>query len=452
MKLEKNEYYTIKIDDIGSQGEGIGKIDGFTIFVENALPEDIVYIKIVKLKKNYGFGKLIKVIEPSNMRVLPKCDYFSQCGGCTLQHVDYFSQLKFKTKKVKDNIERIGGFENIDVLDAIGMEHPYNYRNKSQYPIGIKDNKLKIGFYSLRSHNIIDLDNCLIQNDANKEIVLKIKEFINENNIEPYNEITHKGIIRHLFIRIGYITKEIMICIVVNGNKFLYENKLIEKLKDIKNISSIILNFNSENTNVILGTNIKVIWGKPYINDFIENLKFNISPLSFYQINPIQTNILYNKVLEFLNLNGNEVVIDAYCGIGTISLFIAQKAKKVYGIEILKEAIDDANKNALLNNISNVEFITGKSEEIIPMLYKNYNIIPDVIVVDPPRKGCDESLLNVIDKIGPKKVIYISCDSATLARDLKILCKDNYAIKTIQPIDMFPQTFHIESVVEVYRK
>jgi len=447
MEIIKNNNYQIKITDMGINGEGIGKIDSFTVFVENAVLNDTIEIKIIKLKKNYAYGKIINIIEKSPFRIDAKCKWFEKCGGCNLQHLNYSAQLEYKRKKVLNNLQKIGGFTDIKVEKTLGMKNNFYYRNKAQFPIGIgKDNKTKIGFYSSRSHNIIDIDNCIIQHPINKEIIKKIREFIAENNISIYNEISHSGMIRHVLMRVGFVTNEIMICIIINSLKFNYKNEIIEKFKDLPNLKSIVINYNTDKTNTILGKNIETIYGLKYITDYIGKLKFRISPLSFYQINPIQTKVLYDTALSYACLTGKETVIDAYCGIGTISLFFAQKAKKVYGIEIIKDAVEDAKVNAKVNNIENVEFITGQSGEIITQLYKN-KIKADVIVVDPPRKGCETELLDVICNMLPEKVIYISCNSATLARDLKILCSENYCIKKIQPIDMFCQTSHVECVV-----
>lgn len=447
MDIKKNEYYLVTITDLGSDGEGIGKIDNFTVFVENAVIGDYIKIKVLKVKKSYCYGKIVEIIKPSEKRVVPECKYFYKCGGCSLQHLNYESQLEFKTKKVNDNIKRIGGFDNISVCEVIGSDTLYNYRNKAQYPVGKDEKEITIGFYSKRSHHIINIEDCLIQNPVNKSIVDQIKELMYENNIQPYDEITHTGLIRHILIRTGYVTKEIMVCIVINGEKFKYKNKLIEKLSSIENIVSITINKNTKKTNVILGESIELVYGKPYITDYIENLKFQISPLSFYQVNPIQVKNLYNEAVKLCSLSGNEIIIDAYCGIGTISLFLSQKAKKVYGIEIVEQAIDDAVINAGINNIENAEFIAGKSEEIIPYLYYEKNISADIIVVDPPRKGCEKKLLEVIKEMSPKKVVYISCDSATLARDLKILCDNKYEIKNVKIFDVFIFTPHIETIV-----
>lgn len=452
MDFKKNEHYLLDITDIGNDGEGIGKIKGFTFFVDKALPGERVEIIATKLKKSYGYGKLIKILSPSPLRTEPQCVIADKCGGCSLQHLAYKGQLEYKTNKVKQNIERIGGFKNITVLPAIGMDYPIRYRNKAQYPVSLIKGEIVCGFYAKHSHRVIPCDDCLINNEENKEIISAIKNFMALNNLSAYDEEKHTGFLRHIVIKNGTYTNEIMVCIVVNSKSFDYKEQLIASLSHCKNIKSIVISYNTAKTNVILSNNIEVIYGSNTICDTIGNLKFNISPLSFFQVNPIQTEILYKTALDYADLKGNETVIDAYCGIGTISLFLAQKAKKVYGVEIVPEAIEAAKENAKLNNITNVEFYAGKSEEIVPQLHIEKGISPDVMVVDPPRKGCEESLLKLMLNMSPEKIVYVSCDSATLARDLKILCKDKYKIDKVQPVDMFPQTCHVETVVLMSRK
>ncbi|MFP4698246.1 MAG: 23S rRNA (uracil(1939)-C(5))-methyltransferase RlmD, partial [Eubacteriales bacterium] len=447
MEIRKNEKYIIKIEDIGQNGEGIGKINGYTLFVKDALIGDEIKVKIIKTKKNYGFGKLIEIIKPSPNRIIPKCSIANKCGGCQIQHLNYKEQLRFKENKVKNTLERIGGFSNININPIIGMEKPFYYRNKTQVPVGQdKEGNIKIGYYATRSHNIIETEQCYIGDPINEQIINVIKEFMIENNITGYNEQKHKGLIRHILIRSGYITKDVMVCIIINGNKLPHSEKLITKLIEVPNIKSICLNINKEKTNVILGNQLIILWGKPYIEDYIGQVRYQISPLSFYQVNPMQTEKLYQKALEYAGLTGNEIVWDIYCGIGTISLFLAKKAKKVYGVEIVEAAIKDAETNAEINNINNVEFYTGKAEEILPRKYNAEDIKADVIVVDPPRKGCDEELLNTIIKMQSHKVVYVSCDPATLARDLKYLVKRGYELMEVQAVDMFPHTVHVETV------
>lgn len=452
MELKKNDQYIIDITDIGNEGEGIGKIDGFTFFVDKALPGEKVKIVATKLKKNYGYGKLLEIISPSPLRAEPMCPIAYKCGGCSLQHLSYKGQLAYKTNKVKQNLERIGGLKNAEVLPTLGMDNPTRYRNKAQYPVSSINGELVYGFYAKHSHRVVPCDDCLINDQYNKNILSAIKAFAEQNKISAYDEEKHTGILRHIVIKNASHTGQIMVCLVVNTNDFNYKHQLVDALSHLDKIKSIVVSYNTNKTNVILSNCIEIIYGGSTICDTIGDLKFNISPLSFFQVNPVQTEVLYKTALDFANLKGDEVVIDAYCGIGTISLFLAQKAKKVYGVEIVPEAIEAAKENARLNNITNAEFYVGKSEDIVPQLYNEQNVQPDVIVVDPPRKGCEASLLNLMLDIKPEKVVYVSCDSATLARDLKILCEDKYTVRKVQPVDMFPQTGHVETVCLLTRK
>ncbi|SHO48296.1 23S rRNA (uracil(1939)-C(5))-methyltransferase RlmD [Anaerocolumna xylanovorans] len=446
--LKKNEECIIHIEDMGNDGEGIGKYQGYTLFVKNALVGDTVRVRAMKCKKNYGYARLMEIITPSPYRVEPRCRIALQCGGCTLQHLDYEEQLRRKQKKVADCIERLGGITGgYELCSIIGMQNPYYYRNKAQFPVGSKNGKLSIGFYAGGSHSIIDTDNCCIQAKENEDIVRAVRSFLEEENISIYNEETHEGLVRHILIRVGFVTGEIMVCLVINGNDLSDKEKLVEKLKSIKGMKSISLNINKEKTNVILGNKIRPLWGEPCITDYIGAVKFRISPLSFYQVNPAQTRVLYEKALEFACLQGDETVWDLYCGIGTISLFLAAKAKKVYGVEIIPQAIEDARENARINGIENAEFFVGAAEEVLPEKYRQEKIDADVIVVDPPRKGCAESLLDTIVLMAPKRVVYVSCDPATLGRDLKYLTSRGYELKKVQAVDQFPHTGHVETVV-----
>jgi 23S rRNA (uracil1939-C5)-methyltransferase len=449
--VKKNETYCMKITDIGLQGQGIGRIDGFTVFVEGGLPGETIEVLIVKVQKHMAYGKVLRILEPSESRVEPPCSVASVCGGCQLQHLSYEKQLEWKQSLVQKNLERIGGIKDVEVLPTIGMKEPLRYRNKAQFPVGKKQEKLQIGFYANRSHRIVDTDVCLLQHPVNDEIVQIIRDFLTEYHIEPYQEETQKGLVRHILTRIGKATGEVMVCLVLNGKSLPHDKHLVERLKKITGMTSIVLNENMENTNVILGEKIQVLWGKPYIRDYIGPIQFEISPLSFYQVNPEQTQVIYEKALEFADLKGEEVVLDIYCGIGTISLFLAQKAKEVIGVEVIPQAIEDARRNAEINGIKNARFFVGKAEQIIPMLYEQENIKPDVIVVDPPRKGCDFSVLNTIIKMQPQKVVYVSCDSATLARDLSILEENGFCVKKVQPVDQFGMTTHVECVVLMSR-
>ncbi len=482
--LKKDDQVTIEIEDIGTDGAGIGKADGYTLFVKDAVIGDIIKAKVIKAKKTYGYARLMEIITPSKDRVEPVCPVARQCGGCQIQQMSYSAQLKYKQKLVRDNLARIGGITDCEVLPVIGMENPFNYRNKAQYPVGRnKDGKVVIGFYAGRTHSIVDYTQCAIGAPENAQILEKIRTFINENNISVYDEQSHKGLIRHILIRTGKHTGQIMVCLIINGKTLPHADKLADCLKDISGMSSIMININKERTNVILGSECSVIWGNSYIEDSICGIMFRISPLSFFQVNPVQTEKLYRKALEYAELTGNETVWDLYCGIGTISLLMATKARKVYGVEIVPQAIEDAKNNALRNSLNNAEFFVGKAEEVVPRIYDEdmkkaenepvdskenskensglpdsasdesvMRINPDVVVVDPPRKGCDETLLDTIVKMNPKRIVYVSCDSATLARDLKYLAANGYEIDRVQPVDQFAHTVHVETVVLLSHK
>lgn len=455
--MKKNELVQVIIEDIGVNGEGIGKIDGYTLFVKDAVIGDRIEAKITKAKKNYGYARLMKILEPSVNRVEAKCPVARQCGGCQIQELSYEKQLEFKEKKVRGNLERIGGFSSEmlqEVMEPVcGMEHPFYYRNKAQFPFGMdKEGNIITGFYAGRTHQIIPNTECSLGVKQNKEILDVVVDFMNTYHVTAYNEVTGKGLLRHVLIRYGFRTGEIMVCFVINGDKIPHSEKLVEKLMKIPEMTSITLNVNKERTNVILGREIKVLWGQSYITDYIGNVKYQISPVSFYQVNPVQTEKLYGLTLEYADLQGKETVWDLYCGIGTISLFLAQKAEKVYGVEIIPQAIEDAKLNAKINQIENAEFYVGKAEEVLPEYYAEYEkkygekAHADVIVVDPPRKGCEESLLQTMVDMEPERIVYVSCDSATLARDLKFLCGNGYGIQKVRPVDMFPHTVHIETV------
>lgn len=449
MEISKNLECDITIDGMGTDGEGVGRINGIPVFVKGAIDCEKVRIKIIKVCKKYCIGKLLYIIETSKQRCTPKCTEFNRCGGCSIQHMTYEKQLEFKRKKVEDCIRRIAKNKNTEILPVIGMEdNPYRYRNKVQLPVGYGkcNENIYIGFYANKTHEIIDIDNCLIQFDEGDTIIKLAKEWLNKYNILPYNEKDSSGIIRHIMVRKGYTTGEIMLVLVTNKPEVPHINEFIQLvLNNISNVKSIMKNINNKNTNVILGDTNVLLYGDSYITDYIDDFRFKISPLSFFQVNPVQTKILYEKAMEFANLTGNEIVFDAYCGTGTISLFLSRKAKIVYGVEIVKEAIDAANENAIINDIKNVEFLCGKCEKIIPKLIEQ-GIKADVVVVDPPRRGCDRSLLNAIADMQPCKIVYVSCDPATLSRDIQILYELNYQVEIIQPVDMFPQTSSIETV------
>ncbi len=451
MEIIKNKEYVIEIYHIGEDGEGIGRIEDFVVFVDKALPGEKVLIKLIKVKKSYGYGKLLSVLDKSPFRTKPVCEVFKRCGGCSLQHLEYSEQLKFKTKKVKDSLERIGGFSGIEVLDTIGMEKPYNYRNKAQFPVGISKDGLSFGFYAPRSHNIINISKCFIQNEINEKIISAVKGFMLKYNIPPYDEQLHEGVIRHIVTRTAVFTKEIMVCIVIKGKTLPKSDFLVEELLKIKGVTSILLNYNNAKTNVIMGNKIDTLYGKAFIEDYIGEFKFEISPFSFFQVNPVQTQILYRTAFDFAGLTGTETVIDAYCGIGTISLFVSRKAKKVIGVEVVSEAVSDARRNALINGVSNVEFIIGKAEEVIPDLWESHGVKPDVIFLDPPRKGCDARLIDTLLRSSTSKIVYVSCNPSTLARDLRLL-SDKYSVVRVQPVDMFCMTAHVETICLLSRK
>ncbi|MBH0162855.1 MULTISPECIES: 23S rRNA (uracil(1939)-C(5))-methyltransferase RlmD [Fictibacillus] len=447
LPVHKNESYEVDIVDLTHEGAGVARVNGFTLFVPNTLPGERAKIKVVGVKKGFGFGRLEELIEESPERVEPPCPIYKWCGGCQLQHLSYEGQLEYKRKLVEDVLARIGKLEDVPVLSTLGMgEEPWRYRNKAQVPVGERNGRIITGFYQKRSHEIVEMDSCIITGDTNDDAVQAVKEIVNQYNISAYNEEKHKGILRHIIARYGKTTGDLMIVLVTNGQDLPQRKKIVEDIrKALPEIKSIVQNVNSKRTNVIFGEETRVLWGAEYIYDFIGDIKFAISARSFYQINPDQTKVLYDQALQYAELNGDETVIDAYCGIGTISLFLAQKAKKVYGVEIVPEAIEDARRNAELNNIHNAEFAVGKSEDVIPE-WKKQGITPDVIVVDPPRKGCDEELLKTIIEMKPKRVVYVSCNPATLARDLRVLEDGGFKTQKVQPVDMFPQTTHVEAV------
>jgi len=528
MEYKKNDYVTVTIEDIGTDGEGIGRVNGFTLFIKDAVIGDTVEAKIIKSKKNYAYALLEKVIKPSPFRVQPKCAYHRQCGGCQLQSMSYEKQLEFKQQKIRNNLIRIGGFSS-EFVDScmepiVGMEEPFHYRNKAQYPVGMdKEGNPITGFYAGRTHNIIANTSCYLGTTENESILNVILDYMKQNHITAYDETTNQGLIRHILIRKGFTSGEIMVCLVINwkptgrlnkmtqascsndsvagvkgsSREFLpAQSELLRKLSQIKGMTSVSVSINAENTNVIMGKEIHTLWGEPAISDTIhvrdmqkegypftgDSLLFKISPLSFYQVNPVQTEKLYSLALEYAGLTGKETVWDLYCGIGTISLFLAKKAKQVYGVEIVPQAIEDAKENAKRNNLTNARFFVGKAEEVLPRFYNKNNDVegnaaegkaekagfndqatsivdknqemlhPDVIVVDPPRKGCDEACLTTMLKMQPKRIVYVSCDSATLARDLKVLCDGGYEVKRVRGVDQFGMTVHVEVACCLQRK
>ena len=457
--MQKNDMVTVTIEDMGTSGEGIGKVDGYALFIKDAIIGDVVEAKIMKAKKNYGYARLMNILAPSEYRVKnPQCSMARKCGGCQIQEMEYGRQLQFKMDKVRGNLMRIGEVPE-ELLDCVmepivGMDEPFHYRNKAQFPVGTdKEGNIVTGFYAGRTHSIIPNTDCSLGVPVNEKILKCILAFMEEYGIRAYDEEKNSGLVRHVLIRYGFTTKEIMVCLVINGNNLPCGEILAERLAQIPGMTSITLSINKDKTNVIMGNQIKPLWGQTYITDYIGNVKYQISPLSFYQVNPVQTEKLYGLALEYADLHGNETVWDLYCGIGTISLFLAQKAKKVYGVEIVPQAIDDAKNNAKINGITNAKFYVGKAEEVLPEYYAAYErehggktAHADVIVVDPPRKGCEESLLQTIVDMQPERIVYVSCDSATLARDVKYLRGCGYELERVRAVDQFPQTVHVETV------
>lgn len=455
VEYQKNQEVEVEVNALGNEGEGVGHTqDGYTVFVKDALPGDVIRAKLMKCKKQYAFGRLVEILTPSKDRVEAVCEKARVCGGCQIQEIAYEKQLEFKADKVKSNLIRIGGVKNTPMEPIIGMDEPWRYRNKAQFPIGrTKEGKIVAGFYAGRTHAIVPVpdNDCVLGREVNAKVLDKVIAHMETYDIEPYDEATGTGLVRHVLIRCGFATNEIMVCLVVNGTKIPEEDALADSLMEIPGMTSIMLNTNMDQTNVILGDQVRTIRGESYITDEVGGVKFCISPLSFYQVNPVQTEKLYQKALEYAGLTGKETVWDIYCGIGTISLFLAKEAKKVYGVEIVPDAIEDAKKNAALNDIHNVKFFVGKAEDVLPKQYEKHQIYADVIVVDPPRKGCEQAVLDTILKMRPKRVVYVSCDSATLARDIKTLAEDGYVLKAVTPVDQFCHTAHVETIVLLSR-
>ena len=468
--MKKNDTFQLQITDLGTGGEGIGKQEGMTFFVKGALPGDLIEAGVTKLKKTYGYARIVRILEPSEDRVEPICPVAGKCGGCQIMQMDYRAQLRFKERKVAQDLIRIGGFSPELVAKVmqpiIGMEEPYHFRNKAQYPIQEDEQGNPIaGFYALRSHRVVESNRCYLGVDVNEEILAIVKDYMRANKVSAYDETTGKGLLRHVLIRVGFSSKEVMVCLIINGSTLPAANDLIMRLQQVEGMTSISVNSNTRRDNVIMGNVTKTLWGSDYITDSIGGVQFQIQPRSFYQVNPVQTEKLYGKALEYANLTGQETVWDLYCGIGTISLFLAQKAKTVYGVEIVPEAIEDAKRNAALNGMDNAHFYVGKAEEVLPEYYEQGSIhgekiaaadeqlkAPDVIVVDPPRKGCDEKCLSTMVQMAPKRIVYVSCDPATLARDLKFLCAEGYELQEVTPVDQFGHSLHIENAVLLTRR
>lgn len=451
MSLNKNEIITLKIEGMTHDGNGVGKYNNQAVFVPQTAVGDVCKVKILKVEKTFAYGKIEEIIKASDTRQEQSCPVFQRCGGCSYRHINYEEELRIKREKVRDAFLRIAGYD-CEINPVIGSDNISYYRNKAQYPVGRDINgNIITGFFSMRSHNIIDVTCCDIQHPASAQITDTFREWISKKQIPVYDEKSHTGILRHIYVRVSFGTGEIMVCAIINAESLPYGDELVSMLRErINGLTSVVININKSKTNIILGNRCKTLWGKGYITDILDGLKFNISPMSFYQVNPNQTIKLYRKAVEAAELSGSETVLDLYCGIGTISLFLARNAKKVYGVEIVPEAIQNAKENARLNNIDNTEFICGTAADAAEEL-KSKSIKPDVITVDPPRKGLEKELIATICDMSPERVVYISCDPATLARDVKCLAQNGYAVKTVQPFDMFPRTWHVETVVLMSR-
>lgn len=445
--VKKNDVIKITIDDLGTHGEGIGRYEGYTLFVDGGLPGEEVEVKVIKVNKNFGFGKLLHTITTSPNRVEPKCSVARQCGGCQLQHLSYDAQLAYKTKKVTDVLERIGKIDNVRVHDTIGMEDPWHYRNKVTYPVRSDNGLTKVGFYAGRSHRVVEHDTCYIQEQRNDVIVSTVKEWMIRFGITPYDEKKGTGMVRHIMTRHSSKEDIFHVTIVTNKRKMKHLDQLVEALSELDYVDGISTSLHLEKNNVILGETAELVWGNLYLEDTIGENAFTISPKSFFQVNQKQTEVLYDKTIELAGITGEETALDLYCGIGTISIALARKCKEVIGVEIAESAILDAVKNAEKNDLDNVRFYVGAAEEVIPALVKDESISADLVVVDPPRKGCEESLLETIVSIGPAKMVYVSCDPGTLARDLKYMVEKGYEVVEVQPVDLFPHTLHVETIV-----
>ena len=446
--INKNDIFTVEITDQDDRGQGIGKAMGFPIFVRHAVMGDVAEVSVTKVKKSFAFARIVNFIKKSPNRIEPQCEAYKRCGGCQLQNMSYEAQLEFKKKRVRECLRRIGGFADIEVEDTIASDEIFRYRNKAQYPVGRDKNGRPVcGFYAQRTHDIIECGDCLLSPAEFSDITKAVLEWMQENNISAYDESTGKGLVRHIFLRRSFATGKVLLCLVIKGNKLPHADELKLKMREYDYLSGISVSINKNRGNAILGDKFVCISGEPYTRDSIGDIQFNISPASFYQVNPQQTKKLYDTAISFANLTGTETVIDLYCGIGTISLYAAKNAAHVYGVEVVPQAIENARENARLNNIENASFYAGKAEEVLPKLYEEGLTKADVVIVDPPRKGCDETALSTIADIAPERIVYVSCDPATLARDLKFLKTKGYEPQKVQPVDMFPQTVHVEACV-----
>ena len=441
--LEKGTIVETKIIDISHEGKGVAKVDGLTVFIDGGTIGDTVKAEITQMKKNFAFGKTLEIIKPSRYRVESNCKTSEDCGGCQLRELDYEKQLKLKTDKVKNDFERIGKLKNVLIHDTIGMNKPVRYRNKAQVPVG----ENHIGFYKKGSNSIVDTDECVIQSKETEKVIAIIREFMKKYDVSGYSKRTSRGTIRHIVTRISFKTKDMMVIIVTNTHKLPHKEELIEMIRtQMPNVKSIIQNVNDKKTNLVMGEKNKIIYGHGKIIDYIGELQFKISPNSFFQVNPKQTQLLYEKALKFADLKKDDTVFDIYSGIGSLSLFLSKKAKKVYGVEVVKEAIEDARENAKLNNIKNVEFFEGTAESVLAQFCEEGKFA-NVVVLDPPRKGCETEVLESIVKLSPDRIVYVSCNPSTLARDLQYLSENGFTVKEAQPVDMFAGSVHVETVV-----
>ena len=445
--VKQGDSIAVQITGLGSSGEGVGKYEGFTVFVQGALPQETVQATVTLVKKSYAVGRLDAVLEASAERVEPLCPVYKECGGCQLQHLSYKGQLECKRQQVQDALSRIGHVD-AEVLPVLGAANPWNYRNKMQFPAAVSaEGTLSIGCYAAATHSVVDTDSCMIQQEANNQVLLTVRKWMNRFGVSAYDEKTGKGLVRHVMGRVGVHSGQVMAVLVTSAYDIPYRKELIQWLtKYVPGLVSVVQNINKKPTNVVMGSKTRVLFGDEKIKDSLGAISFNISPQSFFQVNSAQAEKLYNKALEFAALSGGETVVDVYCGTGTISLYLAKHAKKVYGIEIVASAIEDAKKNALENNCGNAEFILGDAAAELPALLAG-GVRPDVIVVDPPRAGCEEKVLAAMAGVGPQRIVYVSCNPASLARDLAFLEQHGYKALVAQPVDMFPMTNHVETVV-----
>ena len=452
----KNQEIVLEITDMGNEGEGIGKMDGYPFFIKDAIPGDVIRAGVMKAKASYGYARVIEILTPSENRTEPKCPVAKTCGGCQIQHMQYTAQLAFKQDKVANCIQRIGGISPDEYVmeDIIGMEEPWHYRNKAQFPVALSlDGKLVTGFYAGRSHHIIPCAHCFIQAEGTEKICQTVIDFMETYGVPAYDEKTHSGLVRHIMLRKSKESGRFLVCLVINGDKLAHSKEFVQRLRDVVDVESVCLSVNTNRGNTILGDKIIPLYGLPCLMDSIGGIRYQISPLSFYQVNPIQTERLYETALEYAGLTEGETVWDLYCGIGTISLFLARKAGKVYGVEIVPDAIRDAKENASRNGIANAEFFVGAAEDVVPKKYQESggSVKADVVTLDPPRKGCDAKLLETVIAMEPRRIVYVSCDPATLARDLKVLAAGGYRLERVRCVDMFPQGGHVECVVLMSR-